>query len=67
MENLSRILHAHVPHLGGVNGGINSDLSTLVFKNEENLTISIAKFSYFNKKLTSLEKLSILKDFYSGI
>ena len=34
---LSRILHSHAPHLGGMNGNVKSDISTLAFKNGEQL------------------------------
>ena len=34
---LSRLLHSHAPHLGGVNGDVQSDLATLEFKNGEQL------------------------------
>ena len=30
---LSRLLHARAPNLGGTNGDVKSDLSTLAFKN----------------------------------
>ena len=34
---LYRLLHLHTPHLGGINGDVQSDLSTLEFKNGEQL------------------------------
>ena len=34
---LSRLLHLHAPHLGGMNGDIQSDLATLDFRNGEQL------------------------------
>ena len=34
---LSRLLHSHAPHLGGMNDDVQSDLATLAFKNGEQL------------------------------
>ena len=34
---LSRLLHSRAPHIGGINGDVQSDLSTLAFKNGEQL------------------------------
>ena len=34
---LSRLFHLHASHLGGINGDVQSDLSTLEFKNVEQL------------------------------
>ena len=34
---LSRLLHSRPPHLGGMNGDVQYDLSTLAFKNGEQL------------------------------
>ena len=34
---LSRLLHSRGPHLGGINGDVQSDLATLEFKNGEQL------------------------------
>ena len=34
---LSRLLHSHSPHFGGMNGDVESDLATLAFKNGEQL------------------------------
>ena len=34
---LSRLLHSRAPHLGGINGDVQSDLATLAFKNGEQL------------------------------
>ena len=34
---LSRLLHLHDPHLGGINGNVRSDIPTLDFKNGEQL------------------------------
>ena len=34
---LSRLIHSRDPHLGGINGGVQSDLSTPVFKNGEQI------------------------------
>ena len=36
-KNLSRSIHVRNPHLGGINGDIHSDLSTLSFKNGEQI------------------------------
>ena len=32
---LSRIIHSRAPHIGGINGGVQSDLYTPKFKNRE--------------------------------
>ena len=32
---LSRLIHSYAPHLGEMNGDVQSDLSTLVFNNGE--------------------------------
>ena len=40
----SRLIHSRDTHLGGMNGDVQSDLSTLAFKNGE-------KFEYFNSKI----------------
>ena len=34
---LSRLLHLNAPHLGGMNGDVQSDLATTEFKNKEQL------------------------------
>ena len=34
---LSRLLHSRAPHLGGMNGDVQSDLDTLAFRNGEQL------------------------------
>ena len=34
---LSRLLHSREPHLGGMNGNVQSDLATLAFRNGEQL------------------------------
>ena len=34
---ISRLLHARSPHLGGMNGDVKSDLSTLEFKSGEKI------------------------------
>ena len=34
---LSRLLHSRAPHLGGMNGDVQSDLATLAFRNGEQL------------------------------
>ena len=34
---LSRLIHSHSPHLGGMNGYVQSDLATLAFNNREKL------------------------------
>ena len=34
---LSRLIHSRTPHLGGMNGDIQSNLDTLSFKNREQL------------------------------
>ena len=34
---LSRLLHSCAPHIGGMNGDVQSDLATLAFKNVEQL------------------------------
>ena len=60
---LSIILYALAPHIGGMNGDVQSDIVTLEFKNGGELKIFIAYLSGLDKKLTSPEKLSLLKDF----
>ena len=64
---LSRLIHSRAPHLGGTNGDVQSDLSTLAFNNGEQLEDFIAGFSESSKKLCSLDKLSPLTDFSSSI
>ena len=34
---LSRLLHSLAPHLGGINGGVQFDISTLAFNNGKQL------------------------------
>ena len=34
---LSRLLHSRAPHLGGMNGDVQSDIATLDFRNGEQL------------------------------
>ena len=34
---LSRLIHSRAPHLGGMNSDVQSDLTTLAFKNGEQL------------------------------
>ena len=34
---ISRLLHSRSPRIGGINGDVQSDLATLVFKNGEKL------------------------------
>ena len=63
---ISRLLHSRATHLGGMNGDVKYYLSRLEFKNGENLKIFMALFSDLNKKLCSLEKFSLLLDFYSS-
>ena len=49
-----------------MNGNVKSDLGTLEFKKIENLKILIAELSDFNGKLTSMDKMYLLKGFFSG-
>ena len=58
---LSRLLHVRDPHLGVMNGDVQSDLATPVFNNGENLNVFIAELSDFNRKLSSLDKLYLLQ------
>ena len=44
---LYRLLHSHAPHLEGINGDVKSDISTLAFKNGEQL-------EYFNGRILRL-------------
>ena len=37
LKIISRLIHSHYPHLGGINGGVQSDLATLPFKNRKHL------------------------------
>ena len=57
---ISRLLHACVPDVGGMNGGVRSYLATLELNNWEHNEFLIVELSYFNKKLFSLEKISPL-------
>ena len=50
---LSRLLHSHAPHLGGINGGVQYDLSTLAFSNGEQL-------EYFRSSIIRLQQEIIL-------
>ena len=43
------IIHAHAPHLGGINGDVNYDLATLAFNNREQL-------EYFHRIIIRLQK-----------
>ena len=63
---LSRLIHSRAPHLGGINGDVQSDIATLAFRNGEQLEFFIAGFSDSSKKLCSLEKLSPLPYFFSS-
>ena len=47
-----------------MNVDIQSDLSTLEYKNGEQIDDFIAELSGFSKKLISMEKLSPIQDFY---
>ena len=58
---LSRLFHSRPSHIGGMNGDFQSDLATLAFKNGEQLEYFIAELSDFNRKLSSLEKLYLLR------
>ena len=46
---LSRLLHSRAPHLGGMNGGVQSDLVTLDFRNDEQL-------EYFHSRILRLQQ-----------
>ena len=46
---LSILLHSHAPHCGELNGGVKSDLSTLAFKNGEQL-------EYFHSRIIKLQQ-----------
>ena len=46
---LSRILHSRDPHLGGMNGDVQSDLATLAFKNGEQL-------EYFHSRILRIQQ-----------
>ena len=61
---ISRLLYSRAPNIGEMNGDVWSDLSTMEFKNREQLEYFIAQFSDLNRKLSSLEKFYLLKDFY---
>ena len=50
---ISRLIHLHAPHLGGMNGDIQSDLDTLAFKNGEHL-------EYFHSRIIRLQQEIIL-------
>ena len=34
---ISKLIHASAPNIGGINGGVQSELATLEFKNKEKL------------------------------
>ena len=46
---LSRLIHSRAPHLGGMSGDIQSDISTLAFKNGEQL-------KYFHSRILRLQQ-----------
>ena len=46
---ISRLLHSRAPHLGGMNGDVQSDLFTLTFNNAE-------KLEYFNSIIIRLQQ-----------
>ena len=46
---LSRLIHSRAPHLGGMNGDVQSNLSTLAFKNGEQL-------EYFHSRILRLQQ-----------
>ena len=50
---LSRLLNSRAPHLGGMNGDIQSDLATLAFSNGEQL-------EYFHSRILRLQQEIIL-------
>ena len=50
---LSRLLHSHAPHLGGMNGDVQYDMSTLELKNGEQL-------EYFHSRIIILQQEIIL-------
>ena len=62
---LSITISDRYSHLGGMNGDVKYYLSRLELKNGENLKNFMTLFSDLNKKLCSMEKLSLLLDFYS--
>ena len=64
---LPRLLHARAPYFVGINGYVQSDLSTQELNNKgNNLNIFIKGLYYFNSKLTSVKKMYLLKDFSSS-
>ena len=46
---LSRLIHSRSPHPGGMNGDVQSDISTLDFKNGEQL-------EYFHRRILRLQQ-----------
>ena len=46
---ISRLIHSHAPHPGGMNGDLQYDLSTLALKNGENI-------EYFNSLIIRLQQ-----------
>ena len=46
---LSRLLHSRAPHLGGINGDVQSDLANLAFNNGEQL-------EYFHSRILILQQ-----------
>ena len=52
-KNISRLLHSHAPHLGGMNGDVQSNLATLAFKN-------IKQLKDFHSRILRLQQEIIL-------
>ena len=50
---ISRLMHARGPHLGGMKGGFQSYIATLVFKNGEHL-------EYFRSRILRLQQEIVL-------
>ena len=46
---LSRLIHSHAPHIGGMNGDVQYDLATLAFSNGEQL-------EYFHSRILRLQQ-----------
>ena len=63
---ISRLLYARAPHIGGMNGDIQSDLATLVFKNGEQLEDFHRIMIRLQQKMILSGELYILKDFSSS-
>ena len=63
---LSRILNSRAPHLGGMNGDIQSGLATLAFRNGEQLEDFHSSILRLQQEIMLSEEISPLPDFFSS-